>query len=488
MTKRNLPYLMVVAALSAVLAFATIGCGGDDEETPAGACQTSSDCADGQACYNNVCVGICTSDADCAGTLTCDPVFKVCLPGDITDGDVDIDDTCTVGQNQCIGTTVYTCVSGAWTAGQNCADTGMTCQNGVCIPATTDGDTDEVVDGDTTDDVDTVDDVDTTDNATCTEGEKKCIGDMAYACSNGNWGFLEDCAAAGKTCSAGVCTGGTTTTELCPTGQTCAAITDSGVMGCVEGDALPANSQTGCGQDSPCTQNGGNASCFCQDANCTETVCISNCGTCPSGQTCAAITDSGVKGCVEGDALPANSQTGCGENSPCTQNGGNASCFCQDANCTETVCISNCSADNGGTVVDPPTGEGCPTGQTCASITDSGVLGCVEGDALPANSQTGCGQDSPCTQNSGNASCFCQDANCTETVCISNCGSCPSGQTCAAITDSGVKGCVEGDALPANSQTGCGQDSPCTQNSGNASCFCQDANCTETVCISNCGA
>ena len=312
-----------------------------DEDTGSGACLTSYDCGEGYACYNGLCVMLCMVDSQCSFPLICDPVFKVCLhppDGDMdVDLDADIDDsvdtgldddkTCPQGFRICREGRVYTCDYGMWIAGMDCASNYMECVNGACV-SSSDGD---IEDADVPEEQDEV--------PACVDGMIRCNGTAIYVCIANRWVFMEDCDQTGNVCYNGSCVQNIPG-ALCPSGQTCVPLMDTGYMGCIEGNEVPAGNQTGCGQNTPCE---GNATCHCMDNTCTGTICIGNCGVCPPGQICVEISPYGIKGCLEGENLPADSQTGCNENIPCTQNGGNAACYCRNAECSETVCVSNCS-------------------------------------------------------------------------------------------------------------------------------------------------
>jgi hypothetical protein len=513
-------------AIAAVGLFA-INCGGGDN---GGGCKKTSDCADlGENYYCNLqtgececapaCSGKCCGDDGCGGTCpnecpagqTCNQTSCECEPDDVPD--------CTDGETRCNGDVVEECVGGAWQTDVDCADNGQTCQNGECVGGQecTPGESrcdgtvvQNCVGGSWQDGTDCADNGEECLNGECqpaggcTQGETRCNGTVVQTCdANGSWQDTEDCADNGEVCSGGACipAGGG---DECPEGQDCTDVTGSGFMGCTEGGQIPGDAPTGCNEQSPCQ---GNATCLNAEQT---TVCVSNCGTCPSGQLCSDITGTGKLGCTTFDgSIPQGAEEDCAQDG-CS---GNNTCYCLDENCTQSVCIENCSLDgpctagqaycdgdvvmecqagtfvagedcaaNGEVCFDGACASGdlCPAGQTCTPLSGD-VTGCLEGENIPAGNQTGCGQNSPCN---GNFSCWCLDENCTDTVCIENCGTCPDGQDCQEITETGTHACVLPDGnIPADAQTGCGQNSPCN---GNASCWCLDQNCTDTVCLFNC--
>ena len=167
----------------------------------------------------------------------------------------------------------------------------------------------------------------------------RCDGSVVQNCVGGTWQDETDCAVDGQVCVDGACASG----DLCPDGQSCDIISGQ-LRACLDGGEIPANNQTGCGQSNPCS---GNFSCFCADQDCSNTVCLENCGTCPDSLVCTDITNgdgSGVFGCLEGDgSIPSDAQFGCGGNETCN---GNAACWCLNSNCSDTVCLANCSTQH----------------------------------------------------------------------------------------------------------------------------------------------
>jgi hypothetical protein len=173
-----------------------------------------------------------------------------------------------------------------------------------------------------------------------------CLDGSCYAanCGTMQCGFDPVCEFSCGTCQAGyTCEYNTGMCvpdmpgDLCPTGQQCLVIGDNGVQGClIPPDTIPPGNQTDCGAEG-CT---GNFSCYCNDANCTTTICIQNCGTCPTGTECCLLTDSGIYGCLPTGcgSLPANPPS-CDDNVPCQ---GNAGCFYTGS---AYICIDLCTAE-----------------------------------------------------------------------------------------------------------------------------------------------
>ncbi len=491
----------LVAIISLGLVVTNCGGGGDSKE-----CTTTADCAakganfycdptDGTCKCAPSCTGKCCGDDGCGGTCenncsagqTCNPNSCGCEAGT----------TCDDGDVQCDGNVIQTCVNNAWENGTDCAATNQVCVNGQCEASGNctqgdtrcNGDTVQTCDAnntwnDTTDctangqvcsngqceasgceagatrcNGNTVqncvagtweDGTDCTTNgqvcsngqceATCTQGDTRCAGTTIQTCNaSGNWDDGVNCADQGKNCTNGACVD-IVTQELCPAGQDCTDVSGEGFMGCTEGGQIPAGQTTGCSQDSPCQ---GNETCMNTNSG---TVCVANCGTCDTDLLCSEVVN-GKMGCMDLTGhIPADAPHNCSDNG-CT---GNATCYCLDNNCTDSICIGNCT-------VDGP----CTSGARCNGDI---VVSCVGGTWTP-------GED-----------CSANGQVCFNGECASN-SLCPDGQSCDVLAGEST-GCLEGGNIPANNQTGCGQNSPCD---GNFSCWCMDQNCTSTTCIENCG-
>ena len=139
---------------------------------------------------------------------------------------------------------------------------------------------------------------------------------------------------------------------LCPAGQQCLEIADNGDLSCLEGGEIPAGAQTQCHLlAGGCP---GNAACMYMDEEGNESVCVENCGECPSNLTCGDVTGDGYLGCMQSGSIPANAPSQChvdGNGCP-----GNYTCFYVNEALTESVCIENCSPCQTGS---------CPPGDVC---------------------------------------------------------------------------------------------------------------------------
>jgi len=142
---------------------------------------------------------------------------------------------------------------------------------------------------------------------------------------------------------------------LCPSGLQCTEFTSDGYLACTVDGEIPPDSTTQCHLNPDGCP--GNQACFYTNEEMTESVCITNCGQCPEGQTCSDVAGIGYMGCLENGRIPAGAQTGCHlESGGCS---GNATCWYTNSQHTESVCIQNCSPP-------PPCTPGsCPEGQIC---------------------------------------------------------------------------------------------------------------------------
>ena len=511
-------------AIAAMGLFA-INCGGGDGN---GGCKSNTDCpGENEYCDLNTgecvcapaCSGKCCGDDGCDGTCPNEcPAGQTCNQ---TSCECEADASCTDGETRCNGDVVEECIGGAWQQDVDCTDNGQTCQNGECVGGQECTAGDSQCDGTVVQNCvagSWVDGTDCADNgeeclngecqpaAGCTQGDTRCNGTVVQTCdANDTWQDTTDCADNGEICSAGACipAGGG---DECPDGQDCTDVTGSGFLGCTVDGSIPQDAPTGCSEESPCD---GNATCL--DAEQT-TVCVSNCGTCPSGQLCGDITGTGKLGCTTfGGSIPQGAEEDCAQDG-CS---GNNTCYCLNEECTQSVCIENCSLDGpctagqaycdgdvvmecqAGTFVAGEncansgqvcfdgacaSGDLCPEGLECIGITASGADGphaCVTPDSqIPPGAETGCSQQVPCSED--NFACWNTGDG---TVCLENCGTCPDGQDCQDVTGQGDYACVLPDgSVPADAQQDC-VDNGCN---GNASCWCLDANCAESICLFNC--
>lgn len=137
--------------------------------------------------------------------------------------------------------------------------------------------------------------------------------------------------------------------------------------------------------------------------------------TCLPGLACADPGE-GMLACLEDGGLPTGAIFGC-DIGTCPAN---FRCRFTDGTQTQTACYENCGTCEGAT--------------TCADVTGTGQLGCLEDGAVPAGASHGCVPEVGCA---GNATCYLLNDEGTESVCVQNCtacrpGTCPSAQSCVA--------------------------------------------------------
>ncbi len=475
-------------------------------------CKSGADCPSGYFC--NMTTHECECATQCAG--------KECGPdgcGDVC-GTCEDDETCD-DDGQCIGECTPDCgdrecgmdpVCGTLSCGTCSAPTPSCNAQGMCVVDCTPNCTERECGPDPECQ---------TSCGTCSEPTPDCnalgvcVGECIPDCGNHVCGMDPECGTlscgtcpAGETCTgAGQCQAGPVTDE-CPADQDCTDITDgAGFFGCTEGGQLPDDSQTGCGEASPCQSN---HSCLCADAECADTICTHNCGTCPTAQTCDDLSGTGDLGCLDDGSIPDGNMVDCDQDTPCQ---GNYSCWNLEAG--GTICIENCSMDgpcqNGAVGCDgdwtqtcvngvwqngtdcsiggETCFEGacastdlCPTGQDCQDVIP-GVLGCLLTDGnIPPGNPLQCHETGGCD---GNFGCWYTNEERTESVCIENCGVCEADTVCQEVVpDSGSYGCLLADGnIPPGNQTQCHQTGGCN---GNFSCWYTNEEMTESVCIGNC--
>jgi hypothetical protein len=163
--------------------------------------------------------------------------------------------------------------------------------------------------------------------------------------------------------------------SLCPDDQVCTEITEGGYMGCqLDGD-YPSDLVEGCHEDG--VDCSGNTTCIYTDPEQTGSVCSTNCGTCPDGETCSNVTGEGYFVCMVGEIyIPNDATTGCHQSGGCE---GNYTCFYTNSSQTTSACIENCSPCYPGTcpegeictegmcLTEPCTEGSCPDGEICAA-------------------------------------------------------------------------------------------------------------------------
>jgi hypothetical protein len=201
---------------------------------------------------------------------------------------------------------------------------------------------------------------------------------------------------AGTHCDQGACDQDVACTEDagCDTDECC--IGDPKVCTAMTCGDLECGPDPTCGKEcGPCT-----APEVCNDDGMCETGAAT--GSCPAGQECTQMTDSGAMACVipPNNTIPDTNQTDC-DGVGCD---GNYTCYCLDANCDTSACIEMC-------------GE-CPAGMECCELMGAGgPMGCLTAGCtgLPANPPA-CGENNPCQ---GNATCYQTGAD--DLICIDNC-------------------------------------------------------------------
>jgi hypothetical protein len=212
------------------------------------------------------------------------------------------------------------------------------------------------------------------DNGLCLEGT--CV-QCVTACDGKECGD-DGC---GGTC--GICTGDEVCgggkcgidDGLCALGELCLSLNDDGDLACLLNDELPPDNETQChDKDGGCA---GNYSCQYLDDEKTKSLCVENCGVCPSGLTCGDVTGDGYMGCMQAGSIPQSAKYNCHEDG-CPDNN---TCFYLNAEYTESACIQNCSTCHPGSCPEgevcngsfcepePCTEGSCPEGQNCVSGT-----------------------------------------------------------------------------------------------------------------------
>jgi len=329
------------------------------------------------------------------------------------------DTTCSVsGDVRCNGDQVEVCSSGlTWTFLKDCASQYLVCQQGVCVPDGTDGDS----------------------SGNCTPGEKTCTNNTkvsicgtsgewedlldcadyqqicqsgecmgcaagAVRCNpaapaevekcdrNGEWIFYRDCSSDDKTCDLGACVGGTVDGDE------------------ADGDVVEQDPELVgdvCNDSTPCTDS--SMYCFKEEEQ-TDGICIKYCdleNNCPSGYTCdtATFTCIGISGyCVSGGQCMAGREF-------CDMISG------QDYGLCKPYCYLP--------------GEACPVGTKCClqDSIDSDCAGrdgkCIstQGQCSSCYSDFDCGSMAYCEKITG------QNIGCCKPKC-SNDDDCPAGLVC----------------------------------------------------------
>ncbi len=309
-------------------------------------------------------------------------------------------------------------------------------------------------------------------NADCPEGYYCDLTD--HQCKKVS--CVPDCT--GKCCGDDGCGG--SCPNNCPTGYVC----DLGTCQC--------KPDVQCYSNADCPEN---YYCDLTVHECKPETCVPNCtgkccgddgcgGTCPNNCATGYTCDPGSCLC-----LPyCTSDFDCGY-MQCCRDGSCLDAACGNMQCGyDPVCEFSCGTCPSGYTCDYQTGQCnpddpgdlCPAGQECTLIGDNGLMGCLDPpDQIPAGNPA-CSQDALCD---GNYSCYCMDTECTENICIQNCGTCPSGLTCWELWDGGPRGCLTAEGgIPTDTPACDSTDYSCQ---GNATCY-QETATGNLICIYNC--
>ena len=251
----------------------------DSGDTGPRTCAESRDCLGGEVCVDGFCVGICTSDADCAApTPACETVGGFCVECTTSDqcsaDEACIDNTCSffcTEDAQCAGgeicdEIVGTCTEIECVEPRDCQG-GQTCVNALCVE---------------------VDDI------ICDAGVGSCVGNMAVQCSlDGTEETEEDCGQ-----------------DLCVEdggiARCAAVICTAGSRGCLDDSTAFACDDTGTDQQTTVCE--GDA--FCDSGMCIDPTCTPDTSEC-RGDFWVECDSRGVEsqtlctgGCVDGVGCP----------------------------------------------------------------------------------------------------------------------------------------------------------------------------------------
>ncbi len=294
---------------------------------------------------------------------------------------------------------------------------------------------------------------------TCTNGDKRCTGEVAEICTNSQWTENEDCAATGETCLNGVCS-----SSGCNSGEM--QCSGTWVQNCVGSQWV---------NEENCSLSGE----VCLNGVCVSSGCTSGESRCNGNviQTCVnSVWVNGVNCALTGETCLNGVCSSSGCNSGDTQCSGTwvqncvGSQWVNDENCAATgeTCVAGaCQAGD----------QECPVNQLCEDVTGSGYFACLEDSQFPAGSQTGCDEENTCQQPNS----FCINDDQGGTACLAHCGTCSTGQTCDDLNE-GALGRMEG-GIPANAPNCDPGDYSCP--AGNYNCW-SFGDPPDLYCIENC--
>lgn len=290
--------------------------------------------------------------------------------------------------------------------------------------------------------------------------EPQCAGKCCG--SNGCGGTCPNACVPGEVCDLGTCQCkqdvSCTTNEDCPPDFYC----DLTVNECKPVVCNPQCEGKCCGSDG--------CGSTCPNSCPTDYVCNMSTCQCELDTTCTSDSQCPTMHCCrDGTCVPA----ACG-NMQCGYD------YICEFSCGTCPAGSTCNYETGQCIPDTP-GDLCPTGQECTPMSDDGLMGCIiPPDTIPAGNAS-CSPDAPCD---GNYTCYCMDVDCTQQICIENCGACPTGQTCWDVFGGGQWLCLTSSGgVPPNAPA-CGTDNSCQ---GNASCF-QETSTGNLICIEHCSS
>lgn len=222
------------------------------------------------------------------------------------------------------------------------------------------------------------------------------VGDLCHSCASGSGCSSGQCV---QTAEFAYCSRACSPTTACPgSGYVCIGVQGNQAAQCAAG-------MTGC-------------FCFPQSQTCANNCDASN--PCPTGQQCTAGSCKHAPGA---DGQPCSGTQACG-----------AGLVCAGSSATDATCHRTCSTT---------AANSCPGGQECAQLSG----GATPDGACFAPPQGTAGEGEACASANCVAGLLCVGSSATDATCRRECSpatpSCPSGQSCAALS-SGSGACVPG--------------------------------------------